>query len=219
MHLLLQESSSRAKSMSSGKGKTRQQAKQETREALLRAGIEAFSEQGVELSSLDAICARAGFTRGAFYVHFKDREEFLLAAIDKLLSEFINSVIASGQYGDDLRRTVDLFIGMAEQGSTLSVVGESMRLRVLLEAGSRNPGVRARLAALIEDAIARVQVLTREAQAAGTLRSDVNADNVGSLLVAAAVGLVVSNEAEVKYNLQGMRETVSQLFLKPERQK
>src|SRR5262245_37416602 len=50
---------------------TREFGKQETREALLRAGMEMFAEQGLDAPSLDALCARAGFTRGAFYVHFK----------------------------------------------------------------------------------------------------------------------------------------------------
>jgi AcrR family transcriptional regulator len=50
-----------------GKTKPRELAKQETREAVIRAGMAAFTEEGVDLPSLDAICARAGFTRGAFY--------------------------------------------------------------------------------------------------------------------------------------------------------
>ena len=54
-----------------------QAAKQETREALLQAAMAEFAEKGLDLPSLDAICARAGFTRGAFYVHFRDREELV----------------------------------------------------------------------------------------------------------------------------------------------
>jgi len=201
--------------MSEEKISTREESKQKTRDALLRAGIDAFSEQGVDLPSLDAICARVGFTRGAFYVHFRDRDDFLLAAIDRLLSDFINSVIASGDYGADLRKTVDLFIDIAEQRSLLSVAGESVRLRVLLEAGSRNPEIRARLASLLEDAVARLQVLSRDAQAAGAMRPDLNPDDIGLLLFGAAVGLVAATEAEVKLNISGMRETLYQLFLKP----
>jgi len=129
--------------MSEARSKTREEAKRETREALIRAGIEAFAAEGVDLPSLDAICARAGFTRGAFYVHFKDRDDFLLSVMDKVLSEFINSVIATGEYGEDLRKTVDLFISAAEHGLLPMVFGE-INLRVLLEAGSRNPAIRER---------------------------------------------------------------------------
>lgn len=199
--------------MSEPRSKTREEAKRETREALIRAGIEAFAAEGVDLPSLDAICARAGFTRGAFYVHFKDRDDFLLSVMDKVLSEFINSVIATGEYGEDLRKTVDLFIGAAENGLLPMVFGE-INLRVLLEAGSRNPAIRERFAVLLADAITRMTAATGDAQAAGTVREDLRSADVGMLLVASAVGLVVLTEAEVKLDIGGMRETVYRLFLK-----
>jgi len=202
--------------MAKRKTKTRNESKQETREALLRAGIEAFSVQGVDVPSLDAICAKAGYTRGAFYVHFRDRDDFLLATIDKLLVDFINQVIASGEYGEDLVKTVDLFINIAEKRRLLALVGGSVRLRVLLEAGGRSPEVKERLAALLQEANSRLQTSTREAQAAGTLRDDLNTAHVASLMIASAVGMIVLTEAGVKLSVRGMRETVHRLFLTPE---
>ncbi len=199
--------------MTEARSKTREEAKRETREALIKAGIEAFAAEGVDLPSLDAICARAGFTRGAFYVHFKDRDDFLLSVMDRVLSEFINSVIATGEYGEDLRKTVDLFISAAESGLLPMVFGE-INFRVLLEAGSRNPAIRERFAALLQDAMKRMTASTRDAQAAGTVRDDLKAGDIGMLLVAAAVGLVVLTEAEVKLDIHDMRDTVYRLFLK-----
>ena len=198
--------------MTEVRNKTREEAKRETREALIKAGIETFAVEGVDLPSLDAICARAGFTRGAFYVHFKDRDDFLLSVIDKVLSEFINSVIATGEYGEDLRKTVDLFISAAENGRLPMVFGE-INFRVLLEAGSRNPAIRDRFAALLQDAIKRMTASIREAQAAGTVRGDLNASDVGMLLVATAVGLVVLTETDVTLDVRAMRETVFRLLL------
>ena len=92
--------------MGGGKAKPREQAKQETREALLQAGIRMFSEQGVDLPSLDAICAEAGFTRGAFYVHFKDRDDFLMAVVDRVLNDFVDRVISTDQGSNDLADTL-----------------------------------------------------------------------------------------------------------------
>src|SRR5262245_6445698 len=106
----------RAMENPSGKAKTRDLSKQETREALIRAGMDAFSEQGVDLPSLDAICARAGFTRGAFYVHFKDRDDFLEVIVDRVLNQFLDFVI-TGDSKDDVGRTVDRFLLAAAQGS------------------------------------------------------------------------------------------------------
>ena len=53
----------------------RRETKQETREALISAALAEFAEHGFDAPSLDAICARAGYTRGAFYVHFRDRSD------------------------------------------------------------------------------------------------------------------------------------------------
>ncbi|HKA30465.1 MAG TPA: TetR/AcrR family transcriptional regulator, partial [Candidatus Binatia bacterium] len=74
----------------------RELAKQETRDALIAAGLEAFAEHGLDVPSLDAICSRAGFTRGAFYVHFKDRDDFVVAVMEHVLGGFLDAVIATG---------------------------------------------------------------------------------------------------------------------------
>src|SRR5215470_6239294 len=87
----------------------RQLSKQETREALLRAAISEFAEKGLDGPSLDAICARAGFTRGAFYVHFHDRDDLVAAAMERVLRGFVDSVVAQGQGEDDLEATVQRF--------------------------------------------------------------------------------------------------------------
>jgi len=71
--------------------KTRAEKKQRTRAALIAAGLAEISEHGLE-ASLDAICARAGLTRGAFYVHFADREAFLIAFMNEVLGRFVASL-------------------------------------------------------------------------------------------------------------------------------
>ena len=61
-----------------------------TRQALLAGRAAELIEHGLDAPSLDAICARAGFTRGAFYVHFKDRDDFLVAVTDWALSGIVD---------------------------------------------------------------------------------------------------------------------------------
>ncbi len=50
-----------------------------TREAMLDAAEAVFLEQGVSGATLEQIARRAGLTRGAFYWHFKNKAELLLA--------------------------------------------------------------------------------------------------------------------------------------------
>src|SRR6185436_7358643 len=89
----------------------RSEAKQETREALIAAALAEFAEHGLDAPSLDAICARAGYTRGAFYVHFRDRADLLVAVVEHAMTVFMDAVIATGGEGHDLERTIDRFAG------------------------------------------------------------------------------------------------------------
>lgn len=49
-----------------------------TRSRLLTAASEAFAERGFYGTSVEDICERAGFTRGAFYSNFASREELVI---------------------------------------------------------------------------------------------------------------------------------------------
>jgi len=49
-----------------------------TRQRLRDAAAEVFAEVGLDAASVEAICERAGFTRGAFYSNFETKEELFL---------------------------------------------------------------------------------------------------------------------------------------------
>jgi len=52
--------------------------KEATHAKLIQAGFEVFCKKGYSGSSIDDIVAAAGYTKGAFYVHFKTKEQFIL---------------------------------------------------------------------------------------------------------------------------------------------
>ena len=56
-----------------------------TRTRLLDAAVDVFAERGIEGATVELICERAGFTRGAFYSNFSTKEELLLAAAEHAL--------------------------------------------------------------------------------------------------------------------------------------
>lgn len=49
---------------------------------LIRAGFEVLCEQGYSSTSLADIVKRAGYTKGAFYVHFESKEQFFLHLVE-----------------------------------------------------------------------------------------------------------------------------------------
>ena len=176
-----------AKAPGSRRRGSREQAKQETREALVDAAMAAFSEQGLEAPSLDAICARAGYTRGAFYVHFKDRDDLIAAVMERLLRGLLDAIIATGDAALDLERTIRVFAQAAEQ-HVLPIQG-SVSSYQFMQACSRSPALRDRYLGVLDEAVRRVAHAAREGQDAGTVRGDVDPDQVGAVLVAVVLGV------------------------------
>jgi AcrR family transcriptional regulator len=56
---------------------TPERRRERTREALLDAAAAVFAKRGFHGASLDEIAETAGYTRGAIYKHFADKEELL----------------------------------------------------------------------------------------------------------------------------------------------
>lgn len=187
----------------------RDETKQKTREALVRAALELFTEQGLDTPSLDAICDRAGYTRGAFYVHFADREELLVAVMDHVGEAFLASVFA-GLSADDhrharkhgaIRTVAERFLRAVEAGTYPLMRAEGgrpmIRMHQLLEACARSPVVRERYKGLVEASIASIAALAGDDQHARVVRGDVSRDDVGKLLLAVIIGAQTMGELGV----------------------
>jgi len=58
-----------------------------TRQRLMAAATAVIAERGVTGSSVEEICEAAGFTRGAFYSNFADKDALVLALIEQGIAE------------------------------------------------------------------------------------------------------------------------------------
>lgn len=194
------------------KGKSRQVAKQETREALIRAGMLLFSEKGVDVPSLDAICARAGFTRGAFYVHFRNRDDFLAAVIDRVLVVFVDSVVSASHSGHDLSDTVERFLTLASRGKVPLMSQQRLILHLMTRGVQRADKMRARFKALLEDALSRLASAAREGQTADVVKVEVDPDLIAMWLAASALGLTTLINLGVDVDFERVRESARVLL-------
>lgn len=73
-------------------GRPPSQRREQTRARLLDAAHEVFSEVGMDAASVEAICERAGFTRGAFYSNFETKDELFLALVTRLSDAKLDAV-------------------------------------------------------------------------------------------------------------------------------
>jgi len=191
--------------------KGRAVAKQETREALIAAALAEFIARGLDVPSLDAICARAGYTRGAFYVHFRDRDDLLAAVVERVLGSFIDTVIATGDQAHDLERTIDRFADAVRAALSASAADPTLPLPPavpfgrLLDAISRNRKLRERFVALLSRALARLTEVAAHGQAARGVRRDVESAQIAFLLLTIALGVVVAIDAGLEVDVAGAR--------------
>lgn len=93
-----------------------------TRQRVLDAAREVFAERGVIGGTVEDICERAGFTRGAFYSNFADKDDVLQALIARehgRLSEHVDAGFARLEEtlgGDDS--------AAADAGATMAAVAD-----------------------------------------------------------------------------------------------
>ena len=72
-----------------------QQRSEETRTKIIEAAVKLFSNNGYNKASVDEICAEAGISKGAFYHHFKSKQELFLGLLDGWLQAIDNAIEAS----------------------------------------------------------------------------------------------------------------------------
>lgn len=89
-------------------------AQRDTRQLLLEAALETFASKGYEGTTVDALAAAAGFTKGAYYVHFPDKEAVLLALFDawaaRRRSQLVGLTVAASAGRDALISALTAFL-------------------------------------------------------------------------------------------------------------
>lgn len=181
---------------------------EETRNALLDAGLELFAQHGIETPSLDAICERAGYTRGAFYVHFIDREEMLIALVDRLADDFMRTYLPTGTEPDHFVRAIQAYVEGAKQG--ISMLGHEGKLKLyqLHEAGKYSRAVRERIITLVNTVTEHLAVAATRARDAGFLRADVDPMKAARVFVMIALGAQTAIEAGIGVPFDDLVETM-----------
>jgi AcrR family transcriptional regulator len=193
--------------------RSRAESKEFTRQALLKAGLLELVEHGLDTPSLDAICARAGFTRGAFYVHFKDRDDFLVAVTDWTLSTIVDLIAGAGE-DTDLESAVGRFTALLAKREWPIVGQLSIATHRVFESIARSEKLKQRFSEIFADASTRVGELVKRAQDGGSVRRDLDPRQTAMLLLALGVGAKSLEDTGVHMGSAALRSGILGL-LKP----
>jgi AcrR family transcriptional regulator len=168
---------------------TPERRRQLTKDALVEAAAEVFAQRGFHGVSVDEIADAAGFTKGAVYSNFGNKEDLFFAVLQRHFDRVLDA------YADELGKVAD--VGDVDPGRLAEVwkrteVSDRQALMLLLELrlyALRNPDVAERVAEFerrCEEAIAAF--VHEQATAAGS-KVTVDPLTLGVILYAANQGL------------------------------
>lgn len=84
---------------------TRDESKARTRSRLLAAAAEEFAERGLDRTTIERVAERAGYSKGAFYANFEDKDQLCLVMLDETFSEYLAGFTAAlAEPGEPERR-------------------------------------------------------------------------------------------------------------------
>lgn len=116
--------------------------RQATRDRLLDAAHAVFAAKGVHGASVEDICGAAGFTRGALYSNFADKEELTRALLerqrDRQLAQLDLTTIT-----EDMVKTIELLLRHHQPDREFYLIQSELTLHALREPEVARPALEA----------------------------------------------------------------------------
>lgn len=204
-----------------GQSQPRRRSAEDTRTLLLKAAGHLFARQGVAGITLAEIAGSVGISGPAIYNHFPSKDALFIAVVQQMYDEEILAFEKVLQPLDSVAQGVavllDLVPTLYRDDGTLQLLG----LTAQLEA-ARNPGV---YQVLIDAAVRRDRVaiaLVERAKAKGELAPEVDAGEIGSMLLSLFYGalgyrsLRASTPEQFRASVQALRCLLTVMNNNPE---
>ena len=191
-----------------------------TRGLLLQAAFQEMYRSGFRSADLDAILAAAGVTKGALYYHFDNKEALGYAVVDEVIASNLHQKWV--QPLRNAKNPIDVLVRIVQSESLKreDVQRGCPLLNLSQEMSGLDEGFRrrtARVFAAWHDAMAAA---LREGQKRGVVRTDINANETATFLIAAYEGYVVltKNSQDARTMQSGQRRVTHHLeSLRPAR--
>jgi AcrR family transcriptional regulator len=143
-----------------------------TRGRIIDAAREVFAERGVIGGTVEDICERAGFTRGAFYSNFTDKDDVLAALVEREHARLLEHLDASfaivdqelaaaPDLGTAVASIIDRILRSVPVDRQVSLVQTELEIHAVRRPDLARPFLetserfRTRIAAFLEEAMAR----------------------------------------------------------------
>jgi len=184
-----------------------------TRGILLQAAFQEIYHSGFRGADMDAILAAAGVTKGALYYHFDDKEALGYAVLDEVMASDLHQ-----KWVQPLRNAKDPIDALLRIVQSESLRRKDVRrgcplLNLSQEMSGLDEGFRRRTARLFRNWHDAVAGALRDGQKRGLVRSDIDANETATFLIATYEGYVVlgKNSQDPRMMQSGQRRVSGQL--------
>lgn len=184
-----------------------------TRRLLLLAAFEEIYRSGFRSADLDAILAAAGVTKGALYYHFDNKEALGYAVVDEVIATNLHQKWV--QPLRNAKNPIDVLVRIIRSESTKreDVQRGCPLLNLSQEMSGLDEGFRKRTARVYQDWHDAMAEALREGQKRKVVRTDIDANETATFLIAAWEGYVVlgKNSQDPRTMQSGQRRVSGQI--------
>ena len=184
-----------------------------TRERLLRAAFQEMHLAGFRSADVNAILAAAGVTKGALYHHFDNKEALGYAVADEIIASNLHRKWVAPLRNAENPINVLVRIIQSESLKRDDVQRGCPLLNLSQEMSGLDEGFRRRTARLYKDWHDAMAEALREGQKRQVVRSDINANETATFLIAAWEGYVVlgKNSQDPRMMKSGQKSVIRHL--------
>ena len=174
------------------KHKPQRRRREETRAKLLEAATCVLARSGFERATLDEIVREAGFSKGAFYVHFESKDDLFWAMLEERISHQQEAFRRAVDYSKSMDYNVRMILS-----AVFGLLGDDALWGSLFMEfhahAARNEKVRQRLGTMYErwrQLLVDILSVSRET---GRMRTDADLELMATILVAAVEGSIIQS--------------------------
>jgi AcrR family transcriptional regulator len=173
---------------------TATRSRENTRARLLDAAEQVFAEVGLEGATVEAVCDRAGFTRGAFYSNFESKDELFLTLAASVgearlqaVRERVSALVGENALADcDPADLVQQIMDSGADDRVDVMMMSEIRIRAL-----RDPVFGAAYLAQEDEMLRSIAAIIQEIIDAGQITLRIGADEAARLLMIVWEGMTV----------------------------
>lgn len=157
-----------------------------TRMNIIQKSFELIYEKGYQATSIDDIIATTQLTKGAFFYHFKNKEEMGLAVINELLYPYMipfldNNLERTGDVRENIYRMMEVLL---LEDKFFKVQYGCPTVNMVEEMAPHNPAFRKALTRVLRLWQFEIEQAITSAQNEGRLAKEHNAKNIAQYVTA-----------------------------------